>query len=84
MQKVIDTQFILGANYSYLLNQMAGGRIPRNGFYFNGLADVSGNIAGLAKKSVIKSGDTARIFGAPFSQYLKLETDLRYYRQLGQ
>lgn len=83
LQKVIDTQFILGANYSYLLNQMAGGRIPRNGFYFNGLADISGNIAGLVKKSVIKSGDTARIFGAPFSQYLKLETDLRYYRQLG-
>ncbi len=83
LQKVIDTQFILGANYNYLLNQMAGGRIPRNGFYFNGLADISGNLAGLAKKSVIKSGDTARIFGAPFSQYLKLETDLRYYRQLG-
>jgi outer membrane protein assembly factor BamA len=83
LQKIIDTQFILGANYSYLMNQMAAGRIPRNGFYFNGLVDVSGNIAGLVKKSVIKSGDTARIFGAPFSQYLKLETDFRYYRQLG-
>jgi outer membrane protein assembly factor BamA len=65
------------------MNQMAAGRIPRNGFYFNGLVDLSGNIAGLVKKSVIKSGDTARIFGAPFSQYLKLETDFRYYRQLG-
>lgn len=83
LQKVIDTQFILGANYSYLMNQMTGPRIPRNGFYFNGLADISGNIAGLVKRSVIKGGDTARIFGAPFSQYLKLETDLRYYRQLG-
>jgi outer membrane protein assembly factor BamA len=83
LQKVIDTQFILGANYSYLMNQMTGPRIPRNGFYFNGIADISGNIAGLAKRSVIKGGDTARIFGAPFSQYLKLETDLRYYRQLG-
>ncbi|MBL7700404.1 MAG: BamA/TamA family outer membrane protein [Chitinophagaceae bacterium] len=83
LQKVVDTQFILGANYSYLLNQMAGPRIPRNGFYFNGMVDVSGNIAGLIKRNVIKGGDTARIFGAPFSQYLKLETDLRYYRQLG-
>jgi outer membrane protein insertion porin family len=83
LQKVIDTQFILGANYSYLMNQMTRPRIPRNGFYFNGLVDVSGNIAGLVKKSVIKAGDTARIFGAPFSQYLKLETDFRYYRQLG-
>lgn len=83
LRKVIDTQFILGANYNYLLNQMTGGLLPRNGFYFNGLVDVSGNVAGLVKKSVIKSGDTARIFGASFSQYLKLETDLRYYRQLG-
>lgn len=83
LQKIIDTQFILGANYNYLLNQMTRARLPRNGFYFNGLVDVSGNIAGLIKKSVIKSGDTARLFGAPFSQYLKVETDLRYYRQLG-
>jgi outer membrane protein insertion porin family len=83
LQKIIDTQFILGANYSYLMNQMTRPRLPRNGFYFNGVADVSGNIAGLVRKNVIKGGDTARIFGAPFSQYLKLETDFRYYRQLG-
>jgi outer membrane protein assembly factor BamA len=83
LQKVIDTQFILGANYNYLLNQMTGPRIKRNGFYFNGLVDVSGNIAGLVRNKVIKGGDTARIFGAPFSQYLKLESDFRYYRQLG-
>jgi len=83
LQRIIDTQFILGANYSYLMNQMTRPRLPRNGFYFNGIADVSGNIAGLVRKRVIKGGDTARIFGAPFSQYLKLETDFRYYRQLG-
>jgi outer membrane protein assembly factor BamA len=83
LKKIIDTQFILGANYNYLVNQMIGPNLPRNGIYFNGILDVSGNIAGLIKKRVIKSGDTARIFGAPFSQYLKVETDLRYYRQLG-
>jgi outer membrane protein assembly factor BamA len=82
-KKVIDTQFILGANYSYLMNQMIGPRIPRNGFYFNGLVDVSGNIAGIVNKGSVKGGDTARIFGAPYSQYLKLESDFRYYRQLG-
>ena len=83
LAKIVDTQFILGANYNYNFNQMAAGRTPRNGFYFNGLVDVSGNIAGLVKKNVIKGGDTARLFGAPFSQFLKLETDFRYYRQLG-
>ena len=83
LQKVVDTQFILGANYNYLLNEMTRARVPRNGFYFNGLVDVSGNIAGLVKRNVIKSGDTARLFGKAFSQFLKLETDFRYYRQLG-
>lgn len=83
LQKIIDTQFILGANYNYLMNQLARQRVTRNAFYFNGLVDVSGNVAGLIRKNVIKSGDTARLFGAPFSQYLKLETDFRYYRQLG-
>lgn len=83
LKKIIDTQFILGANYNYLLNQMIGRSKPKNGIYFNGLVDISGNIAGLIKKNVIKGGETAQIFGAPFSQYFKLETDFRYYRQLG-
>lgn len=82
LRNVIDTQFILGANYSYLLNQLAGKR-RNNAFYYNGLVDLSGNIAGLLKRNIIKSGDTARFFGAPFSQYLKLENDFRYYRDLG-
>ena len=72
LRHVIDTQFILGANYNYLFNQLVG-RVPDNAFYFNGLVDVSGNIAGFLKKSVIKSGDTARIFGAPFAQFAKVE-----------
>ncbi len=82
LRHVVDTQFILGANYNYIFNQLVG-RVPDNAFYFSGLVDVSGNIAGALKRSVIKSGDTARLFGAPFSQYLKLETDFRYYRNLG-
>jgi outer membrane protein assembly factor BamA len=82
LKHIVDTQFILGANYNYLFNQLIG-RVPDNAFYFNGLVDVSGNIAGLVRKSVIKSGDTARIFGAPFAQYAKVETDFRYYRNLG-
>lgn len=81
LQKVIDTQFILGANYNYLFNQLVG-RVPDNAFYFNGLIDISGNIAGLIKRNIIKDGDTARLFGAPFSQYAKAEIDFRYYRKL--
>lgn len=31
----------------------------------------------------VKNGDTAKLFGSPFSQYVKLEGDVRYYRRIG-
>ncbi len=83
LAKVVDTQFILGATYNYQYTDVER-RGSDNGFYFNGLLDVSGNIAGLVKRGVIKGGDTARLFGAPFSQYVKTEFDFRYYRKLSQ
>jgi outer membrane protein insertion porin family len=80
---IIDQQFILGSRYEFLYNQMANGVQPRNSWYFNGIIDLSGNIAGLAAGANAKKGDTAVLFGTPFSQYLKLETDIRYYRKIG-
>ena len=80
---IIDQQFILGSRYEFLYNQMANGVQPRNAWYFNGVADLSGNIAGLAAGANAKRGDTAKLFGTPFSQYVKLEGDVRYYRRIG-
>jgi outer membrane protein assembly factor BamA len=62
---------------------MANGVQPRNAWYFNGIVDLSGNIAGLASGANAKRGDTAKLFGTPFSQYVKLEGDVRYYRRIG-
>ena len=80
---IIDQQFILGSRYEYLFNQQASGFQRLNSFYFNGIIDLSGNIAGLFTGANIKKGDTAKIFNSPFSQYVKLEGDLRYYRRIG-
>jgi outer membrane protein insertion porin family len=80
---IIDQQFILGARYEYLLNQQASSLQKLNSFFFNGNVDVSGNIAGLITGANIKKGDTAKLFGTPFSQYVKLAGDLRYYRRIG-
>lgn len=80
---IIDQQFILGSRYEFLYNQMANGVQRRNSWYFNGIVDLSGNIAGLVSGANAKKGDTARLFGTPFSQYLKLEGDVRYYRRIG-
>ena len=84
LAKAVDTQFILGGNYNYTYNTLLRRR-QGNGVYFNGLLDLSGNIAGMFTKGTVKSGGTqGRIFGAPFSQYVKVETDFRIYRKIGE
>lgn len=83
LERAIEPQFILGLNYQYTYNELAGTIPKTNSFYFNGLVDLSGNIAGLIKGANIKKQDTALIAGTPFSQYIKFETDGRYYRKIG-
>jgi len=80
--KAIDTQFILGGSYNYLYNSLV--RTSQSaGMYFNALLDLSGNIAGMFTKGNVKSGGKeGRIFGAPFSQYVKVETDFRVYTKI--
>lgn len=80
LKHAIDTQFIVGSNYSYSFDPLANN--PQGtGIYFNGIADLSGNVAGL----VIKpngADQKKRILGAPVSQYVKLQSDIRYYFSL--
>lgn len=81
LQKAIEKQFIIGSNYNYNYNELAGNN-GLKGFYFNGNADLSGNIAGLITGANTLNGKPKTIFGAQFSQYAKLESDLRYYFKL--
>lgn len=66
---------MLGSNYNYTLNPLANNPTG-SGFFFNGLVDLSGNLAG----AFIKAGADGKktIFG-PFAQYLKGQLDFRYY-----
>lgn len=80
--KAIEKQFILGSTYSFTYNPLTGNRI-QTGLYFNGNIDLSGNVAGLITGADVKAGKETKIFNAAFSQYLKLETDTRYYIQTG-
>lgn len=81
LSKAVDTQLILGANYNYNYNGIFGKEVP-DGIYFNGLLDAAGNIAGALKPGNAKGGDPSRLFGVPFSQYIKAETDLRFYKRI--
>ncbi len=80
LRHAIDTQFIVGSNYSYTIDQLVNDPTG-SGFYFNGLADLSGNVAGLLVKADASDGKK-RIVGAPFSQYIKTQADVRYYYAL--
>ena len=76
----IDTQFIIGSNYTFTVNPFVSNE-RGSGFFFEGLADFSGNVSGLfiPEDPVTKQ---KRLFGAAISQYLKAQTDVRYYLQL--
>jgi len=77
LKHAIDTQFILGSNYSFTIDPLVNNP-EGTGFYFNGMADISGNISGLFIPVDPATGQK-RLFNAPVSQYLKGQTDLRYY-----
>ncbi len=82
LQRVIDDQLIFGPSYSYTYTT-TGETQKKNTFYYKGQVDLAGNVAGLINKGHVLNGDTSRIFGVPFSQYLKIENDFRHYFKLG-
>ncbi len=77
--KAIEKQFILGTNYNYNYNQLVGKPAMSSGIYLNGNIDLSGNVAGLLTGADAKNNKPKNIFNAQFSQYARLETDIRYY-----
>jgi outer membrane protein insertion porin family len=83
LDRAIQSQFILGSTYQFNYNQLANGLTPINAYYFNGLIDLSGNVAGAFTGANVKKGDTAKIYNTPFAQYTKLEAEIRHYHKLG-
>ncbi len=80
LKHAIDTQFVIGSNYSYTIDPLVNDPYG-TGYYFNGLADLSGYVAGIFIKPDSQDG-IKRILGAPFSQYIKGQLDFRYYYAL--
>jgi outer membrane protein assembly factor BamA len=83
LKHAVDTQFILGTNYAITFDPLVNDPFG-TGLYFNGLADFSGNIAGLVTGANVNKGKQKRIFGTPFSQYIKTQLDFRYYLALNE
>ncbi len=82
LKKAIEKQFIIGSNATYSYDELVNDPKGKGWFVTYNL-DLSGNIIGLIAHPDLKSGDTVKFFGAPYSQYVKTEGDLRHYSRLG-
>ncbi|MDI1317807.1 BamA/TamA family outer membrane protein [Flavobacterium sp.] len=77
LKNVIAKQLIFGPTYSYTYNtEMEKNR--KNTFYYKGAIDFSGNIYGLAVGADIKKGDTIKVLGIPFSQFIKVQNEFKH------
>ena len=81
--KVIEKQLIFGPTYSFTYTNTLEKR-RKNTFYYKGTIDLAGNIAGLATGANAKKGDPIKVFGVPFSQFIKIENEFRHYLKLSQ
>jgi outer membrane protein assembly factor BamA len=82
LEKVIERQLIFGPTYTYTYTNTMEKR-RKNTFYYKAGIDFSGNIAGLVSGSNIKKGDTTKVLGVPFSQFVKIENEFRHFYKLG-
>ncbi|MBV8327971.1 BamA/TamA family outer membrane protein [Chryseobacterium sp.] len=79
MQRIVENQLIFGPTYSYTYTNTM---LPRtNTFYYKGTLDLAGNITGLVTGANAEKGKQKEIFGIPFSQYAKIENDVRFYHK---
>jgi len=81
-QRITQQQLIFGPTYSYTYSTTM---LPRkNTFYYKGMLDLAGNITGLVTGANVKEGKEKTIFGVPFSQYAKIENDVRFYHKFNE
>lgn len=79
MRRVVDKQLIFGPTYSYTYTNTM---LPKtNTIYYKGTLDLAGNITGLVTGADVKKDKEKKIFGIPFSQYVKIENDFRFYHK---
>ena len=83
LKKVIEKQLIFGPSYSYTYTNTMEKR-KKNTFYFRGDADIAGTVAGLISGANAKNEAPKEILGVPFSQFVKLQAELRFYHKLNQ
>jgi outer membrane protein insertion porin family len=81
LARVIEEQLIIGPEYNYIYNNTLNAK-KSNGWYYRGNINFSNNILGWVEGADAKNGNVESFLGVQYSQFLRTEQDLRYYRKL--
>ncbi|MHC5202609.1 translocation and assembly module lipoprotein TamL [Myroides sp. LJL119] len=82
LQRVLDKQLIFGPTYSFTYTNTMK-TFKEHTYYYRGIVDMSGNITGLLMGADYRKDRQKSILGVPFSQYVKIDQDVRHYWRLG-
>lgn len=82
LKHVIDPQFTWGPSYAYTYDNTTED-YRSNSIFFRSKLSLSNNIYGLLTGADTLAGKPKTFLGSTFNQYLKLETELRYFHKLG-
>ena len=85
LRNSFQSQLISSMRYTYIYNSQRVGE-SKNFFFFQGNFESSGLLLNGTRNFYANPGiidDKFVIFGVPYSQYVRFDTDLRYYRYTG-
>lgn len=82
LSNLVFNGIIWGSTYEYIFNSKANGNTHKNNYFVSVNADVAGNLLGLINGTADLQGESKKIFGSPYAQYGKLQTDFRYYHKI--
>ncbi len=81
IRRRFETSFIAGVAYSFFYNGQV--KPTKNQFYFNGNAEMAGNLlAGISRaitKKPVSANDPAKVLGVNFAQFVRFDFDARDY-----
>jgi outer membrane protein insertion porin family len=85
VKRSFEEQFIVGSGYSFIFDNRPQNKI--NSIYINPSFELAGNILSLfynsIKGKVKQTGDQHKLFGVPYSQFIKFRTEFRNYYKIG-
>jgi outer membrane protein insertion porin family len=82
LKHVIDPQFTWGPSYAYTYDNTTED-YRTNSIFYRGKLSLSNNIYGLLTGADTLAGKDKKFLGSTFNQYIKLETEIRFFHKLG-